>query len=221
VLWAGRDPRLGGAAWRPDEDAELAFARRVVRHDARFLTLSTRKVYAPGQGRLREDAPPAPGDLYGRQKLLKEEALLDLLGARLTRLRLANIFGFEDQPDRRSSMAAMMRSLGAEGVVRFDMSPFTRRGFLPVALAGRWIAALLRRSPGGIVHVGSGIALETGRLALWLIAGFGVGRLVVEEPRERDAFVLDTARLQGLVGERCACADVRAAAMAIGRRRRG
>ena len=39
-----------------------------------------------------------------------------------------------------------------------------------------------------------------GRLALWLIEGYGRGRLVVESPDERDSFVLDTRNLKALLG---------------------
>ena len=49
--------------------------------------------------------------------------------------------------------------------------------------------------PGGVLNVGSGIALPTGRLALWVLEGYGRGELVIEVPREHDAFVLDVTRL--------------------------
>ena len=74
-------------------------------------------------------------------------------------------------------MGRMLHHAREPGEIRFDMSPFTRRDFIPVETAGRAIAALLQTPPGGIVNVGSGIALECGRLALWLLEGFGRGRL--------------------------------------------
>jgi hypothetical protein len=88
----------------------------------------------------------------------------------------------------------MLTTLAAEGEIRFDMSPFTRRDFVPAEVAGRAVAALLRAPPGGIVNIGSGVALECGRLALWLIEGRGAGRLVCASPDERDTFALDVGR---------------------------
>ena len=35
--------------------------------------------------------------------------------------------------------------------------------------------------PGGILNIGSGIGLPTGRLALWIIEGYGRGELVIAE----------------------------------------
>ncbi len=46
------------------------------------------------------------------------------------------------------------------------MSPFVARDFLPVEAFARLIARLAAAPPGGIVNVGSGIGLPTGRLAL-------------------------------------------------------
>ena len=76
-------------------------------------------------------------------------------------------------------------------------------------------------APGGVLNLGSGVPLPTGRLALWLIEGHGRGRLVVDSPEERDAFLLDTSSLRGLLGGAgCDLAALRAACLALGRRLR-
>jgi nucleoside-diphosphate-sugar epimerase len=193
AIWCGRDPRLGGESWRLADDAEIAFARRCASAGVHLLSLGTRKVYAPSTTALAEDSPVGPADAYGRQKLELERALQEVLGGRLTRLRLANVFGWE--PGRRTFMGQMLASLSHDGEIRFDMSPFTRRDFLAVEDAARLIAALAADPPGGVVNVGSGHGLETGRLAMALIRGYGRGRLMVERAEERDAFTLDTRRL--------------------------
>ena len=69
--------------------------------------------------------------------------------------------------------------------------------------------------------MGSGVPLAIGRLALWLIEGYGKGRLVIYRPDERDHFVLDTRSLKGLLaGAACSESDLRASCIAIGRRLR-
>jgi len=214
AVWCGRDPRLGGEGWRLDDNAELAFARACAAAGVHLLSLGTRKVYAPSSAPLAEDAPLGPADGYGRQKLELERALHGVLGARLTRLRLANVFGWE--PGRRTFMGQMLTGLAKEGEIRFDMSPFTRRDFLAVEDAARLIAALAADPPGGIVNVGSGRALETGRLALALIRGYGRGRLVMERAEERDAFALDTRRLFWRTGMAVEAGRVEEAAFGIG-----
>lgn len=201
VVWAGRHPALGTPDWRIEDDNEPQFAHRAVERRIAFLALGTRKVYAPSTRSLREDDPLAPGDLYGAQKLALEERLAHIPGLRLTRLRIANVFGFERDPRRTSFMTRLLATLAREGEVRLDVSPFTVRDFVPVERAAAWIAALARRPPGGIVNLGSGIPLAIGRLALAVIEGFGRGRLVCESPAERDGFVLAVDRLRALLPE--------------------
>jgi hypothetical protein len=113
-------------------------------------------------------------------------------------------------------MGRMLTTLAEQGEIRFDMSPFTRRDFIPVENAGRAIAALLQAPPGGVVNVGSGIPLECGRLALWLLEGFGRGHLVCESWQERDAFVLAVDRLRRLTGVTCDEAVLRETCVGLG-----
>lgn len=197
ALWGGRHPALGKPEWRLEEDPEPDFAHLCADRKVHLVTLGTRKVYGSSPDALCEDHPVAPWDRYGEHKAALEERLATLCRESLTRLRLANVFGFE--PGRTSFMGGMIDGLLRDRTIRLDMSPFTRRDFLPVATAAACIAALLRQPPGGIVNVGSGIALECGRLALALIEGFGTGRLVVDDWRDRDGFVLDVSRLRALV----------------------
>ncbi len=198
IVHAGRDPRLGKPDYRLADDVELQVARLAADRGLPFLTLGTRKVYAPADVPLGEDAPLGPSDRYGEQKLQMEEKLQALLGDRLTRLRLANIFGFER--GRRGFMGLMLDGLERNDTIRFDMSPFVARDFLPVELAAAAIATLLQAPPGGIVNIGSGVPLETGRLALAVIEGRGAGRLLVESPDAGDAFTLDVGRMRALTG---------------------
>lgn len=216
VIHAGRDPTLGTKDYRLEADLELALARRVAERGLRLLTLSSRKVYAPADRPLDEASALGPTDAYGQQKLAMEKALEGLLGDRLTRLRLANIFGFE--PGRTSFMGRMLDGLVRDATVNFDMSPFTNRDFLDAATLGRMVAAIAQRPPGGIVNVGSGVPLPTGRLALALIEGFGRGRLVIVDAAERDSFVLDCRKLEGLVGQGTDAAALLDEARRLGRR---
>jgi UDP-glucose 4-epimerase len=215
VVHAGRDPLLGKPGYRPENDAELALARLAAAQGLRFLSLGTRKVYAPSGDPLAEAAPLGPTDRYGEHKLALEEALDAILGQHLTRLRLANIFGFE--LGRQGFMGMMLAALERGDPVTFDMSPFVRRDFLPVETAATAIASLARNPPGGIVNIGSGIGLEAGRLALALIEGRGHGRLLVTDPRHHDPFTLDVTRMNQLTGIATDTATILARAQAIGR----
>ena len=200
---------------RPENDAELALARLAAAKGLPFLSLGTRKVYAPSGDPLAEAAPLGPTDRYGEHKLALEETLEAILGRHLTRLRLANIFGFE--LGRQGFMGMMLAALERGEPVTFDMSPFVARDFLPVETTARAIASLAQQPPGGIVNIGSGIGLETGRLALAVIEGSGHGRLLVTDPRHHDPFTLDVTRMTTLTGIAIDTPTILARAQAIGR----
>jgi dTDP-4-dehydrorhamnose reductase/UDP-glucose 4-epimerase len=219
VVGCARHPLLGSAGYRPGTmDPDLRLARRLGERGIAYVMLSSRKVYAPGAGPLVENAATGPGDRYGRHKLAAEERLRALLGERLTVLRLANVFGYERTPGRNTFLSMTLERLAREGEIHYDMSPFVERDFLPVEAFARLLAKIAAAPPGGILNVGSGIGLPAGRLALWILEGFGRGRLVIDAPREHDAFVLDVTRLRGLHGEPCTFEEIRARAVAIGRR---
>jgi UDP-glucose 4-epimerase len=213
-----RDPIVAGDGRLAQAETDLRLARRIGGRDIAYVMLSSRKVYAASEAPLSEASATGPGDAYGRQKLAVEHALRDLLGERLTVLRLANVFGYERQPGRRTFVAALLDGLAREGRIHFTMSPFVERDFLPVTAFARVLAQVVRAPPGGILNVGSGIGLPSGRLALWILEGFGRGALLIESTEEKDAFVLDVARLAGLYGCPCTRADLRDACLAIGRR---
>jgi UDP-glucose 4-epimerase len=214
-----RHPLLGSNQYRIETmNADLRLARRIGARDLAYVMLSSRKVYAPGAEPLAETAPVGPTDAYGRAKLAAEQSLKQLLGERLTILRLANVFGYERTAGRRTFLSLTLERLQADGEIRYDMSPFVARDFLPVTIFARLLAEIAQAPPGGLLNVGSGIALPTGRLALWILEGYGRGRLVITSPREHDPFVFDITRLASLYGPPCSLDDLRQACLALGRR---
>jgi len=214
-----RHPLLGRDGYRPEEmDPDLRLARALGERPITYVMLSSRKVYAPGPDPLSEDSPPGPTDAYGRHKLQIEERVRALLGERLTILRLANVFGYERTPGRRTFLSILLDRLRREGRIVLDMSPFVKRDFLPAEACARILARIAGRPPGGILNVGSGIGLETGRLALWIIEGYGGGELVASSPEEKDPFVLDIGRLASLYGPPTSLEEIRESCTGIGRR---
>jgi dTDP-4-dehydrorhamnose reductase/UDP-glucose 4-epimerase len=219
VISCARHPLLGSAGYRiAAMDPDLRLAERIAGRDIKYLMLSSRKVYAPSARPLAETDPTGPQDLYGRHKLALEQGLRELLGARLTVLRLANVFGYERGEGRRTFFSLTLDQLARDGRIRFDMSPFVERDFLPVEACARVLARIVAAPPGGVLNVGSGIALPTGRLALWVLEGYGGGELVIASPRAHGAFVLDVSRLASLYGPPCSFDDLRQACLALGRR---
>jgi UDP-glucose 4-epimerase len=219
VISFARHPLLGSEDYQPATmDPDLRLAERIAGRGIGYVLLSSRKVYAPSTRPLAETDPTGPQDLYGRHKLTLEQRLRELLGGHLTILRLANVFGYERGEGRRTFFSLTLDQLARDGRIRFDMSPFVVRDFLPVEACARVLARIVAAPPGGVLNVGSGIALPTGRLALWVLEGYGRGELVIGSPREHGPFLLDVTRLTGLYGPPCTLDDLRNACIDLGRR---
>ncbi len=198
-------------------DPDLALARRIGTTDIQMIMLSSRKVYAPSDRPLNEEAPLGPLDAYGRNKLRAEQRCRDTLDERLTILRLANIFGDERVAGRRSFLAMLLGRLAEHGQIRYDMSPFVERDFLPVDRLAALLSRIVREPPGGVMNIGSGISLPTGRIALWIMQGYGGGELLIDSYEEKDGFVLDIGRLRERCGQPCTYDDLKHCCLDLGR----
>jgi hypothetical protein len=115
ILSFARHRDIGHDDYELTCDPDVRLACRIGGRAIAYLMLSSRKVYAELRGPLSETSPLAPRDAYGRNKLAVEEELKRRLGARLTVLRLANIFGYERTPGRRTFLSITLDQLAADG----------------------------------------------------------------------------------------------------------
>jgi UDP-glucose 4-epimerase len=192
VINCAIDPRLKTSAYDVAFDVDVRLAQLLSPH-TRYVMLSSRLAYGPAgpDMRLVEQCQPKPDRPYGINKLTTERALTALLGDRLTVLRLSNVFGAEDRPGRQSFFAQALRKLRSEGRIVLDMSPFVERDFIPAEEVAQALFQVARAPRPGLFNLGAGRGVATGRIAQWLIEGYGEGHLEVQSLREFDAFWLD------------------------------
>ena len=191
------DGLLKRETYSAERDIDLLLARALRPHPrVQYLMLSSRMVYGPAgaDGRLHEALVPQPLNLYGSAKWQSEQAVQRLLGDRLTVLRLSNVCGNELQAGRQSFFAMASRSLIEQGQVVLDMSPFVERDFLPVEVLATWLPLIAAQLQPGLFNLGAGQGTPCGRIAQWLIEGFGEGQLLAKHLREHDPFWLDITR---------------------------
>jgi nucleoside-diphosphate-sugar epimerase len=176
-------------------DYDLRAAKAAAKAGAWFGMPSSRRVYSAEQRLDAREDQPTRGDEthYGRNKALTENAVRDALPGKAGIFRLSNIFGYEyDSHLRRPSfLGLMLTSLKQNNKIYFDMSPATRRDFLPVQYcAGLLLDRALART-AGTYNLGSGLPLACGTLASWVQEGYGGGELVAETENVRDEFYLN------------------------------
>jgi len=214
-------PRLRSEPYDSDLDVDLALAKRLPT-ETRFVMLSSRMVYGSyacgATERSAVAGPDARGlNRYGTNKLEIERRLRDLLGDRLTVLRISNPLGYH--PGSPRFMSRLLDSLRGSGRISLDVSPFTRRDFVTEQYLVEAIeyACLCMIPLTGTFNLGSGIGTEVGRIALWAIDGLGRGELVITDPHVRDEFWLDMSRAAPLFGPPPSHDELRAVCVGLGR----
>ena len=188
-------PALKAGAYREADDFDLIAARRAADTGCHFVMLSTRKVYKPSASRLvlDETSTIEPDGWYGENKLESERRVTATLGARGTILRIANVYGYEY--GRRSFFGIASSKLKNEGRIALDTSPFVERDFVPMKMLAGLLDHICEQQPSGIYNLGSGYGLPLGRIAQWLILGYGRGVLDISDLAERDAFIMNPGKL--------------------------
>ena len=177
-------------------DVDAIVARAAMQSGARFVMLSTRRVYpASARWQAREDNQTGGDETaYGRNKARSEEVVGDLTAGRALILRLSNVFGFEYAAvPRKTFLGQMLSDLRSIQTIRFDMSPDTRRDFMPVEACARAILIAAQSGVEGVFNLGAGFPLRCGDLADWIIDGYGQGQ-VESQPDIRDEYYLDMTK---------------------------
>ncbi len=165
-----------------DQDRDLQAARAAARTGARFLMLSTRRVYGDQQRWNASESSYVAGDetAYGRNKARSEKAVQAACDGNAAIFRLSNIFGYEYSAPapRRSFLGQLLHALKHQDRIFFDMHPETRRDFLPVESCAGHLVARAMDGTTGIYNLGSGFAVPCGDFAKWIMEGFGGGELI-------------------------------------------
>ncbi len=199
-------------------DVDATVAGLLVNCRAHFIMLSSRTVYdhdvAYGA---RETDAVIGANQYGANKAESEGRIIELLGERCSILRIGNVFGYEVEKNRHSFAAIMLRSLRETGEICFDVSPFTRRDFVPTPVFCQILKAFVEERRAGIFNVGSGIGLEVGHLPLWIIQGHGSGSVRFTSAERRDEFKLDISKLKQIYGDVCTPDDIKRFCQSIGK----
>ena len=210
-------PELYTHAYKSEFDIDKKLGAFAAEREIHYVMISSRKVYShDAQWNALEDAQATGQDAYGRNKRQIENTLSQLLGNRLTILRPGNVFGFERQPGRTRFGAYLLNQLANNGEIRLTLSPFVRRDVVPVDYFCEVLQEVVVRKPSGIFNVGAGHATEIGKVALWMLEGFGRGKLIVESAAEVDEFQLDSRRLASEFGLTCNAERIRHFSRSLG-----
>lgn len=184
--------------FKDDDDFDVWLAQHLQHNsNAHFVMISTRQVYGDFEC-LTETSVPLPSSAYGQNKLRTEYRVSELIdSARLTILRCSNVFGFE--PGRRTFFGIMLTSLISDSVIRFNISPKTKKDFITVQDCAQIISQVALKRLPGLYNLGSGLDVECGALGLAVIKGYTMGQLISNSKAVEGQFSMDVSKLSALI----------------------
>jgi len=181
--------------YNEENDLDLRMAREIQNQPIHYILLSSRKVYAmEHQFGIKEEGPIEPQGHYGINKFRTEQTLQNLLGPKLTTLRISNILGDERIPGRKSFMSMMLGGLIEKDTITMDVNPSVRRDFISTSACGKALLKVALDPEPGIFNFGSGDPVAMGTIADALMTGFGRGTVDVINDRVFDEFVLNVEK---------------------------
>ena len=197
-------PELYNGIYHPELDIDKKLAVFAAARGIHYVMMSSRKVYnAECQWGAREDALVAGQDSYGKNKILIEQELVQLLGSKLTILRPGNVLGFERQLGRTRFGAYMLNQLADKNEIKLTISPLVRRDIVPVDYFCEVLGQVVKQKTSGVINVGAGQAVAVGQIARSILEGFGRGQLIADSTKITDEFQLDSERLASELGLTC------------------
>lgn len=210
------DPRLMREPYDSERDIDLAIAAKLPA-STRYVMMSSRMVYAADEAAGAVEHRATGLNQYGCNKLETERRLHGLLGDRLAIVRVANVLGWDAGCPRTSFLLRVIGSLRDNNRIVYDISPFVRKDFITAEYLVHAIEQACAPSCAGAFNLGSGMAIEVGHIAMWIIEGYGRGELVITSPRHVDEFWLDMTRAQEVFGSPPSLEQLRAACLTLGR----
>ncbi|UTS79126.1 NAD-dependent epimerase/dehydratase family protein [Phaeobacter piscinae] len=168
---------------------------------ARMLLCSSSHVYASKETPLRETDATEPVSLYGKTKLMSEQAAQQICAVTGRSLCIARLFSIHD-PDQTGSY--LRPTLEQRFATHAPETPFelygarSRRDFLPASDAARLITKLALSNAEGPVNVASGHAMTVADFAQ-SIAPFPLN---IRPVGQNDTLEADVTRLRAILGER-------------------
>ncbi len=207
-------PNYFTSSYNETNDFELKVAKMAAKKKIHYIMISSRMVYQPTSPGtlLTEESSLQPVTTYGKNKLITEKHLQELLGNQLTILRLANILGYEPFSKleaHKSFIPTLVENLISLGKIIYDVNPFVKRDFITDICFIKILDLIINNVILGTYNIGSGIPLEIGRIALWVMEGYGSGELIINSPRMYDEFVFDIAKLKSIFHQTNTIKDIR------------
>jgi dTDP-4-dehydrorhamnose reductase len=153
--------------YKKKNDFDLLLAKKIQFTNCKYIFLSTRKVYKP-KFSITEVTKTRPMNQYGKNKLLSENKLKNILCERLLVLRISNIIGLKEHNTRRvhtTFLDYFHNNIKNNNIIFYKKS---YKDFLSINQFVHIIFLLIKKNAYGIFNVSLGRKVYLRNIVRWL-----------------------------------------------------
>ncbi len=195
VVNCALNPTFKTQPYDQEKDVDYQMAKLSYESGCNYVMLSTRKVYG-SYADLRtftEESQTNPFDFYSENKLISEYKIQKEFGDKSVIVRGSNLFGFE--LGRQSFMGFCMNQLISDSKIVFTISEHVKRDFIDIGTSCMLLDSISKRKLTGIYNLSSNYGLEIGKVAKYLIRGYGAGEFLCTSDVMKEQFIIDNNKL--------------------------
>jgi len=202
-------PDFSSKKMAEDEIVDVRIAEKLRDSKANFIFFSSRKVYGTSAELVtyRETDKLNPFDFYSENKAATEKKLRDILGDRLSVLRVPNVIG---EPVLRRGYKTFMgwitESMLKNGKLYADQAKETKKDFITKDFLHKTLSFFVGNNVYGTYNVSAGFPVTMDFLLTKLA---GEGNVVFEQNASvKEQFVLDNSKLLSRTGLKISMRDI-------------
>jgi nucleoside-diphosphate-sugar epimerase len=196
--------------YKKSNDFDLLLAKKIELTNCKYIFLSSRKVYKP-KFNITEETKTKPIDQYGKNKLLTEKKLKNILIERLLVLRISNIIGLKEYNIRRvhaTFLDYFLNNIKKNNIIFFGKS---YKDFLTINQFVHILYLLIKKNAYGIFNVSLGRKVYLANIVKWLNFFNKKKIKYVEENKDMnlDSFTLNNNKLKKIINYKILMTDLK------------
>lgn len=200
-------------------DLDLFLAKKIQFNNCKYIFLSTRKVYK-SKLNITEGSITKPIDQYGKNKLISEKKLNNILSDRLLVLRISNIIGLKDYNKRK--MHTTFLDYFYKHIINNEIIFFkkTYKDFLSINQFTDILFLLIKKNAQGIFNVSLGRKVYLKNIVKWLnfYNKKKINRINVNKDMNLDSFTLSNKKLKKIINYKILIKDLKKDCLSISRK---
>ena len=196
--------------YKKSNDFDFLLAKKIQFTNCKYIFLSSRKVYKP-KFNITEETKTKPTDQYGKNKLLTENALKNILHDRLLVLRISNILGLKQHSKRRvhtTFLDYFFNNIKNNNIIFFGKS---YKDFLTINQFVHILFLLIKKNAYGVFNVSLGRKVYLANIVKWLNF-FNKKKInYIEEDKDMnlDSFTLNNHKLKNIINYKILMTDLK------------